>query len=187
VTIDDHGQVFSVPCGPRSRPEGRQAREQVASLLGFGATVRHAIRISTQIAVFEVLTVSHATVSSKLRVNPASWRAHGTAATTTSRAPCTPRAARRPPRSRPWSGDPAPASAAAHRPGHSPGSAGDNAGSDHAASTAGGPTPPPRRPGRPRPLRRPSYPAPKAAAHARTPTLVLRTSPRSFPRVSVLR
>jgi hypothetical protein len=47
-------------------------------------TVRHAIRISTQIAVFEVFTVSHATVSSKLRVNPAPWRAHGTAATTTS-------------------------------------------------------------------------------------------------------
>jgi hypothetical protein len=48
-------------------------------------TVRRAIRINTQIAVFDVLTVNHATVSSKLRVNPASWRAHGTAATTSHR------------------------------------------------------------------------------------------------------
>jgi hypothetical protein len=34
-------------------------------------------------AVLLVCTVSHATWSSKDRVNPASWRAHGTAATTT--------------------------------------------------------------------------------------------------------
>jgi hypothetical protein len=73
-----------------SEPELGEAREQVASLLRLGA---HALAdpsdgpppdpYSRQIAVLEVLTASHAAVSSKLRVNPASCRAHGTAATTT--------------------------------------------------------------------------------------------------------
>jgi hypothetical protein len=46
-------------------------------------TVRHAIRISCDTAVFEACTVSHATWSSNWRVNPESCLAHGTAATTT--------------------------------------------------------------------------------------------------------
>ena len=48
-------------------------------------TVRHAIRINSATAVFEVCTVSHAVWSSNWRVKPASCRAHGTAATST---PC---------------------------------------------------------------------------------------------------
>ena len=46
-------------------------------------TVRQAMRISAVAAVLEVWVASHATVSSKLRVCPASWRAQGTWATTT--------------------------------------------------------------------------------------------------------
>jgi len=45
--------------------------------------VRQAIRISSQTAVLEVLTVSQAHWFSKARVKFESWRAHGTAATTT--------------------------------------------------------------------------------------------------------
>jgi len=46
-------------------------------------TVRQAIRISCETAVFEAWTVSQQTWSSNARVNAESWRAHGTAATTT--------------------------------------------------------------------------------------------------------
>ena len=53
-----------------------QTREMIAP------TVRQAIRINSQIAVFEHATASQATVSSKAKVCPAPWRAHGTATTT---------------------------------------------------------------------------------------------------------
>ena len=41
-------------------------------------TVRQAIRINSHTAVFEHATASQATVSSKAKVCPAWWRAHGT-------------------------------------------------------------------------------------------------------------
>jgi hypothetical protein len=46
-------------------------------------TVLHATRISSVTAVLDVFVASHATYSSNARVWPASWRAHGTDATTT--------------------------------------------------------------------------------------------------------
>ncbi len=46
-------------------------------------TVRHAMRINSATADFEVFTASHAACSSNARVNRDRWRAHGTAQTTT--------------------------------------------------------------------------------------------------------
>ena len=92
VVVDDDGQVsLSLADRDLIHPEALEPGEQVA--LGAAPrrltrsqiqpTVRHAIRISCETAVLDVLTVSHATWSSKLRVNPESCLAHGTAATTT--------------------------------------------------------------------------------------------------------
>lgn len=65
--------------GSASAPRSAATRVMIAP------TVRHATHISAVIADFEVRTASHAVCSSKSRVNPDPWRAHGTAATTT---PC---------------------------------------------------------------------------------------------------
>jgi hypothetical protein len=51
------------------------------TLATIAPTVRQAIRINSHTAVFEHATASQATVSSKARVCPARWRAHGTATT----------------------------------------------------------------------------------------------------------
>lgn len=91
--IHDDGEVLlALADRDLVEPQLRQVTEQVtagrrlrADALQIRPTVRHAIRNSWQIAAFEVLTASHAAVSSNERVNPASCRAHGTAATTT---PC---------------------------------------------------------------------------------------------------
>ena len=60
-----------------SRPASAATRAQIAP------TVRHAIRINSATAVFDVWTASHAAWSSNARVNREEWRAHGTAQTTT--------------------------------------------------------------------------------------------------------
>jgi hypothetical protein len=77
--------TISIPI--RASPESMSRVVSASSLTRWQIqpTVRHAIRISCETAVFDACTVSHATWSSNWRVNEASWRAHGTAATTT---PC---------------------------------------------------------------------------------------------------
>ena len=65
----------------RSQPASTSAHTRAM----IAPTVRQAIRISSLTAVFEHCVASQATVSSKARVCPAPWRAHGTCATTT---PC---------------------------------------------------------------------------------------------------
>ena len=71
-------------------PDPLKPGEQIRLGLGLGRdaltgqpTDRHAIRISSDTAVLLVLTASHAIRFLDVRVKPASWRAHGTAATTT--------------------------------------------------------------------------------------------------------
>jgi hypothetical protein len=51
------------------------------TLATIAPTVRQATRINSHTAVFEHATASQATVSSKAKVCPAWWRAHGTATT----------------------------------------------------------------------------------------------------------
>jgi hypothetical protein len=53
------------------------------TLVTMEPTVRHATRSSSITADFDVRTANHAARSSKSRVWPAPWRAHGTAATMT--------------------------------------------------------------------------------------------------------
>jgi len=76
-------EISSTPI--RVSPEHRSRVASASSLTRWQIqpTVRHAIRISCETAVFDACTVSHATWSSNWRVNEESCRAHGTAATTT--------------------------------------------------------------------------------------------------------
>jgi len=76
-------EISSNPSFVRFAYRSRPALASAATRSQMRPTVRHAIRISWQIALFDVLTTSQAACSSKLRVNPAWWRAQGTAATTT--------------------------------------------------------------------------------------------------------
>src|SRR5215210_4235368 len=91
---------------PASRSTSRCACLATRSMMP--PTLRHAIRISCATAVLDVFTASHATWSSNARVKRVSWRAHGTAATTTSEI-------------EPWAATPADAAAVTLtpiRPGH---------------------------------------------------------------------
>jgi len=67
----------------RRRPPNRSMLFSVSfhTLATIAPTVRQAIRINSHTAVFEHATASQATVSSKAKVCPAWWRAHGTATT----------------------------------------------------------------------------------------------------------
>ncbi len=71
---------------PMRRTLAKRSTAAMASMLTratMDPTLRQAMRMSWVTAVFEVLTASQATVSSKASVCPASCRAQGTAATTT--------------------------------------------------------------------------------------------------------
>jgi hypothetical protein len=59
------------------------ARASATTRATITPTVAQATRTTSTTAVFELCTASHATRSSKARVCPAPWRAHGTAATVT--------------------------------------------------------------------------------------------------------
>src|SRR6478609_4283895 len=67
----------------RRRPPNRSMLFWVSfhTLATIAPTVRQAIRINSHTAVFDHATASQATVSSKAKVCPAWWRAHGTATT----------------------------------------------------------------------------------------------------------
>ena len=75
--------ISSIPI--RVRSANRSNRPSVSSQTRstIDPTVLHATRISSVTAVLDVFVASHATCSSNARVWPASWRAHGTDATTT--------------------------------------------------------------------------------------------------------
>jgi hypothetical protein len=75
--------ISSIPIrrNPSSRSTSRIASAATRSMIP--PTVRHATRITSATAVFDVFTASHATWSSNALVNLESCRADGTATTTT--------------------------------------------------------------------------------------------------------
>ena len=90
VVVDDHDRDSGARACRRSRRSrsgaARRAGRRAASTSALTRatiepTVRHATRNSCPVADFEVRTANHAAMSSKSRVWPAPWRAHGTAAT----------------------------------------------------------------------------------------------------------
>jgi len=171
--------TYSNPSSVRLANRSRPAFASVLTRSEIRPTVRQAIRNSWQIAALDVFTASHAAVSSKVRVNPASCRAHGPRRPPP-RAGGTPRAARPLPGSRTSCRDPAPAICGGPHPGHTPGSAAGNAGSDPAVCSPAGPRSRSHRPA-PRPPRRPSSPTPATApTHGRLRFACARRH-RSFP------
>jgi hypothetical protein len=76
-------EISSMPMRRRLPNRSLPARASALTRLTMLPTVRHAIRSSAVTAVLSVRVASQAAVSSKARVWPAPWRAHGTEQTTT--------------------------------------------------------------------------------------------------------
>ena len=105
----------------RRRPSRRSTLASMSAdtRVMIAPTLRQAMRMSSVTAVLEVCTASQATLSSKSRVCPASWRAQGTSATVgpwVGQSTLTPRSAG----STASHPDPQPASSAGLALGHSP-------------------------------------------------------------------